>query len=368
MIKKLSAFLLLASLLLSQLISCSEKYPPIESTEEEAAVLFTLDFAEENYEVKYELYRALFLSIKDEIDGGDKSVWEGEDKQTYIERANAEVIARISEIYSIFTLAKELEIDIYSKDYNEFVKGSIKASIEGGSVGAVEYEGFGGDYEKYLSSLKEMNLNYSVQDLLLRYALAMDEIYYYYQGNVDNDATLGHLKYTRDDVLEFYNSENSVRVMRLFLSTTTSSYTEERAKQIREEIAAAKTEQEVFYTMMKYTTLGDAGKELSNGQLIGRHNLDAMYYKELTDAAFDLGYYKTSDVIKISTGNNNGFAILYKIRKNDEHFEECYEYIEEVFVEEKIGEIIDERAAEIKELFKSTDAFGALDFNNISMK
>ncbi len=367
MLKKFVAIVLILSTLILCLASCSEKYPAQPSSEKEQELIFTLKHGEREYEVKYELYRALFLSFKSEVDKGVEGVWSGEDAERYINEINTLIKQRLAEIFAIFTLADELGIDVYSKNYNAMVQDCIKAGVEGGSIGGIDYTGFGGDYEKYLESLRQMNLNYSVQDLLFRYALATDDIYYYYKGNLDNDATLGKLEYTRDDVLEFYNSEDCVRVMHLFLSSTTSSYTYERALQIREEIAAASNESAVFNTMMKYTTIGNAGEEISNGQLIGRHNLDALYYGEMTKEAFELGYFKTSKVINISTSINNGFMILYKIRKTDEHFEDCYEYIEDVYVEDKIGAIIDERTSLLAPLFENSDAFSALDYKNISM-
>lgn len=68
--RAVSLFLLLA-ILLSLLVGCKEKYPKIESTDEEARVVATLSVGEGEYELKYELYRALFFTYKSEVDGGD---------------------------------------------------------------------------------------------------------------------------------------------------------------------------------------------------------------------------------------------------------------------------------------------------------
>ena len=66
--RAVSLFLLLA-ILLSLLVGCKEKYPEIESTDKEATVVARLSVGENEYELRYELYRALFLTYKSEIDG-----------------------------------------------------------------------------------------------------------------------------------------------------------------------------------------------------------------------------------------------------------------------------------------------------------
>ena len=94
--KKLTSIvLIIATLALSilSLASCTKnKYAPVESTAEEKKVVMTLSIDSDKYEVKYELYRALFLALRDEVDGGDRSVWSGENKAEYIEKIDALII------------------------------------------------------------------------------------------------------------------------------------------------------------------------------------------------------------------------------------------------------------------------------------
>ena len=57
------------------LCSCGEsKYKPVPSTDEEARVVMTFSADGQSYQMKYELYRALFIGNKAIIDGGDDSV------------------------------------------------------------------------------------------------------------------------------------------------------------------------------------------------------------------------------------------------------------------------------------------------------
>ncbi len=361
MFKKLTSFILITVLLLT-LISCAADYPPVESTEREKTVVMTMAVGEKNYEIKYELYRALLLTLKDDY-MGDDGVLDAEETNALSLAINA----RLADIFSVLALAEEIGIDVWSKEYNKLVEDCVNAGVNGGTVGAFDYEGFGGDYDKYLASLKEMNLNYSVQDLMLRYALALDDIYYYYRGNVDNDAELGHIEYTRGDVLDFYNSPDTARVMQLYLSTASTSHTIESAERIRDKIANVKTDDEVFTIMMSNTLIGDAGNELSNGRIIAKYNLDSFYYSALTDAAQSLSTFEASEVIEVTTNIDHGFFIIYKIEKNDEHFEECYESIRDAYIENEIGKLFAEKIDMLKNSAKISDGFTLIDFNTISM-
>ena len=63
--KRIIATLLVLATILT-VSACKKKanYDPIESTEEEARTVMTFVMDEKEYEVKYELYRAFFLTYK----------------------------------------------------------------------------------------------------------------------------------------------------------------------------------------------------------------------------------------------------------------------------------------------------------------
>ena len=284
--KKIIALILALILSSLTLLSCNGYYPPKESTKKESTVVMTLAFGEETYEIKYELYRALFLTLRHDVDKGDSSVWQGAKKGEYVDEINKLIFARLGDIYAVFSLAKEIGVDVYSEEYDETVLEIIKASVDSESIGEVKYTGFGGDYDAYLDSLKEMNLNYSVQDLMIRYALAMEDIHYYYGGNVENDANLGKLGYTREDVLAFYNSDECVRVYQLFLSSLRTSYDKDKAENLRDKIASRDSEEAVIESMIGNSTLGE---DIKNGEIIGMGKHEHLMntcneYKEISDS------------------------------------------------------------------------------------
>lgn len=368
--KKITA-LLLALVALLSLFSCTEdKYPAKESTESEARTVMTVEIDGESYNIKYELYRALFLAARSSVDGGDASVWSGADKENYVAQIDAVIKSRIAEIYSVFHVAKKIGIDVYSSRYDALVKDYVTISVEGGYYNDVAITGFGGDYDKYLAYLAENYMNYSVQDLLLRYSVAMQEIYEYYAGTLNSeylpDTQVGKLEYTRDDVLNFYNSDECVRVLRAFLPD--AYFTRERAESIRETLVqkSALGDDAVAAYMISQTTTG--ATDIKNGEIIARHNLDTEYYAELVEAAFGLKTFEVSAVLETTTGTEDGYAILYKTVKNSSHFEECYDGIAAAYVQNEIGKIIDTATISVLESLKPTRVLEEIDRSNITME
>ena len=368
--KKIFAMIILLASLIS-LTSCGSKYPAQKSTDEESAIVMTVSFEGKKYEVKYELYRALFLNLRESVDGGDSSVWSGADKDTYVNKIDALIKERAAEIYAIFHVADKIGINVYSEEYDELVEDYITVSVDGGYFANTEITGFDGDYDKYLEHLTQINLNYSVQDLLIRYTLATEDIYEYYAGTINSEefvenAGIGKLEYTKEDVKAFYDSDECVRVLRAFLPE--KYFTEKRAEEIRQKILdAAKTgESAVAGTIISYTTTG--ATDIKNGDVIAKYNLDGQFYGELVSAAFETEMFCVSDVIKITTGIENGYMVIYRAPKNSLHFDECYDDIAEVYVQNEIGKIIDTDAAKIAEALTATKLLDSIDRANVSMQ
>ena len=325
--KRFTAAVLLIAVILSalfSLVSCKEKYEPVKSTAEEKRTVMKISYDGEKYEVSYELYRAFFLQVKSAIDGGDSSVWTGAEKDKYIQAADALVYERIAEIYAIFHLAKKAKIKYDSGDFDDKVEEIIIASIEGGTVDGVTYEGFGGDYDEYLASLKAMNLNYSVQELLIRYQLASEALASYYIGNfadgsLGEDATVGEIKYTKDNVKNFYTNEAESR--RVVLTMLSADYfTAEKAAEKRAKMASLTSETEVLNYIGSLV-----GQPTS--EIIGKYTYDKFYYSELTDAVFGLNVGDVSGVIRLRTDDFDGYVIAYRLPATDAFFESGYEDI-----------------------------------------
>lgn len=356
---------LLTVCLLASFVGCT-KYKPVESTEEEARTVMTLTVGDKSYDVAYELYRTMFLQYKAEIDGGNGSVWESAEKDKYINRINDIIFERIAEIYSVLHLCSELGIDVYSELVDETIEDYIKASVEGGSVDSMIFEGFDGDYNAYLEHLRKMGMNYSVQELLFRYSVASELLDEHYESKLGDD---GSPSYTREDVRAFYDGEDCVRFLRAYLSTATemdaSINTPDRAERVRDGIAAQTSEYDVGTYMISQTL---AGESLRDGVTIGRHSLDPMYYSAMTEVAFSLEVGETSELIKIITGAADGYYVLYRAEKSDSHFNDCYEQIEEAFIQHVLGSALVQAKQSLLSGLTTTDVFSSLDHSAISME
>ena len=157
-------------------------------------------------------------------------------------------------------------------------------------------------------------------------------------------------------------------MLEAFLSTTTPTdkliNTIERAKKLRDGIAQQSDEYDVG-TYMIANTLSAEG--LRDGMVIGKYSLDPAYYADLTAAAFSLRVGDTSEVIEVITGASNGYYILYRAEKSDEHFEKCYEEIEASYILNLIGKDVAGAAATLKDSISNTGAFTSLVHAEISM-
>lgn len=373
--KKLVALLLLLATCFT-LAGCKKDfYKPVESTAEEAKTVMTLKFGNKTYDVRYELYRALFLTYRSMIDGGDASVWSGENKDKYIKEIQALIVERAVDIYSTFAIAESLGINPYSTEVGKKVNDYINLSVDGGDIDGVTYPGYK-DYDDYLAALREMYLNYSVQELLFRYAIVSSMVDEYYMGTLSEDQIAsgvsgtpdGKLDYTREDVLAFYESDACVRVLRTFVSDDMDSEPLARAERVRAAIAekAARGEDAVRNEMIAQGST-TAVPELEGGYVIGEYNLSKSYYAEMTSAAFALDIGEVSELVSVHDGNRQYYYILYRAEKSDAHFEENYASIAYIYLRNEIGKTYAECAAEMIESVSYSSFLSTLDHSTISM-
>ena len=377
--KKLIALLIaLATVITLTACKKNKKYEPVSSTEEEAQTVMTLRIDGHSYEVKYELYRAFFLTYKNQIDGGNDGVWSGEDKDAYVEKINSLALEKIAEIYSAFAICERIGFDVYSKDVESKIKENIKISVEGGSYGGSTVEGYD-SYEDYLAALKEMYLNYSVQTLLFRYAIAIDAIDAYYIGtatpdDVNYDIKVGTIEYTKDTVRNFYYSDECTRVLRTSFQKAISYTPYEKALALKEKLEAAaaskdtleEKETAVFNAIMGSELYANAA-EIKNGYVIGKYNLDRGYYLDMTNAAFEISEGEVSNPISIVTDVENSYYVLYRTYKSDAHFEENYDSIRYVYLTNYVGKITHGVMDELISSVDYTDFFNNINHSEIGM-
>lgn len=346
--KILSLFLALTMLLC--MVGCSKnEYTPVESTAEEARVLMRVRYGNATFDVRYELYRAFYLTMRTSY----PETLSDEDKV----KLEAEVLDRIYHVHSTLALCKSLGTDIYSSDVEDKIREFIKISVEGGMIDGTQIEGHK-SYDDYLASLNQKNMNYAVQELIFRYSIAkamIDEHFRSESGIYDG--------VTREDVLAYYESAETGRYLTLYLNA--ELFSEKRAEEIAATLASLNGEDAVFAKMVNYSTLNL--DTLRQGQIISQNNLDALTYSALTAAAAALSDGEVSSPIRLFNSQNNGYMILYKAEKTSTHFEEAYDAIVEEYVNEKAGRELAEVYASMVESVTFYPLYETLDRDGITM-
>ncbi|MBQ4071069.1 MAG: hypothetical protein IJD51_01465 [Clostridia bacterium] len=356
--KKISAlFLLLVTVL--TLVGCSD-YKPVKSSDEEAETALTISYDGERYEVPYELYRFFFLNYKSKIDGGDASVWSGKERERYINDIDELIYSAIAEIYAVFHLCLKADIDPHSRLVNDTIETYIAASVEGGTVDGMIFEGHGGDYDRYLASLKERNMNYSVQEILFRYAICSELL----DREFDSE-----ISYTNDEIEDFYYSNECARVIQCYFRHLTEDekelYPIEVIEGIREGMVAnAGSEEAICDYVLANTNFLD---EIRDGVIISRYSLDRTHYGALTDAALSLKSGEVSRTVKVVTDGIVGYYILYRAAKSTDHLESCYDDVETTYIQNEIGKRLYTAAEGILSNIQKTAALTERDYAAISM-
>lgn len=370
--KKILAILLAALLLISS-VSCSD-YEPVESTPEESKVVMTMNFGGEEYEIKYELYRALFLNNKSKVDGGDASVWSGADKATYIDKINKLIVSDAAKIFAaLYVSGAGAGFNVYSSKADNLVEEYVKESVEGSD----EIPGFG-TYEKYLSHLKSINLNYATQDLMFRYYIALEKISEFYAGTTEDTTVEGeeilnaNIETSVDDVRKFYYSNDFKRVLYAYFheeteyfkknDTTPEAFREKLALAAEESVSAVKT-------IIGGSTATPAA-DITNGLFIPKNSFGNDLFSSISAAAFALSDGEVSEIITLKeTGESNldGLYILYNIEKSEADFEKYYSLIRIAYLDDVMGKNLHSHAATLEKSVKYTSEYSSVDHSRISM-
>ncbi len=357
----------IAVILIFSLFGCTEeKYPAVESTEEEARVVMTMSIDGTEYEVKYELYRALFLNNKSRVDGGDNSVWTSEKSDEYIEKINKIITERTSEIFSVIHLATEIGFDPYSEEVNKKIKTYVAGAVEGDGNQSGH-----GSYEKYLESLKNNNLNYSVATLMARYALAEEAIDKYYLGEYDSTLEVqkdGEFAYTKKDVKNYYNSSECQRVLQSYFSEGIK--TVEQMQTYRNTLLEKNSELALAAFIIGSTSATESDLIIDgkiSGIMIGKNEIIGSEYSPYIDEIFALEAGNFSPVISLDNTNADGFYVVYALEKTDEHFESCYSSIRNSYLDNVVGTVLNNMGKALSSSLSFTDSYNNINHSSIKM-
>lgn len=343
------------------LSSCGKEYEPVESTKEESRVVYTMTLDGEKYEIKYELYRMLFLNNKSLVDGGDDTVWSSDKREEYIARIDEIICERAAEIFSVFAYARTLDINPYSVAVEDKIYEYIVLSVEGNQA---DIKGHG-SYDKFLASLKERNMNYSVMELLLRYSIVSSYVYEKYNGVTDEvlGDLPGDVEISREDVLSYYLGDECARVLQM-VSADYDKMTSHKEKMAEKEGPLG-----VALYIIQNSTAVHTDCIVDNkvsGTVIGKYALDDNAFGEYSDAVFALKAGQISEIIEVSDGGKS-YYVAFKLPKDNEHFERCYDTIRQSYIDNEVGKRLDRAERSLLGSLSLGKDYSAINHAGISM-
>ncbi len=347
----LAALLVLVGSLAS-LTSCDDEfYDPIKSSSRDRKVIAEL--GEE--EVKFELFRYIFMSRQDEYDGGDRSRWQGADADALWQAAKADVIDEICEIYAVFEVARKWGIDPYGENIDRAVNISIAADIDGGMMAdGTPIAGYG-SVEAYKEALQKNHCTDAVRRLLFRYKACLESLDSYI---VDNHAQ-GKATVTDEQLLAFAASDACTHVNRAFVSFESFLDNREAALQrietLHRDLIAANGNYDIMVEKVFSKNLAAVEGNPADGVWYGRLSTDAKDYPDYHNAIFSVSAGEISDVIE----EWDGFYIVYGMGKTvDLGYPPTRDALTALYFEEQYWGQIRETAEHLETNIQYTKHFG----------
>lgn len=324
--------LCLAALLTAACITlCSCGYKPIESTEEESAVVGNI----ESYAVKYEELRYITMVCKGKIeDTYGEGIWDNaETAETYRDLLEKEVASAIKHDCAVAKLANGVGYGLSSSSVGEYVDSFLEELVE--ELGGMRA------YKKYLKE------NY-MTDSFLRLTVSTD-----YLENVIRYAYI-ELGLISDDINEVYemimDGDIYIHTEHIFISATKDGRSDSESRALADEAYRALQDGESFSSVMeRYNE--DSDMSADEGMYFLKGEVDEHY----ADTAAELGYRQYSSVIS----SGGGYVIIRRLKPDAQYvmlnistLMEQYQFYE---VSREISECRDALVFTPNELFDSID-------------
>ena len=106
--------------------------------------------------------------------------------------------------------------------------------------------------------------------------------------------------------------------------------------------------------------------EVESGYVIGKYNLERLYYGDMTDAVFSIDEGEVTEPISI-TDEEDTYYVIYRTYKTDEHFEANYNSIRYVYLRNCVGEIIHTAAEALESSVVFSDFLTNINHSEIGM-
>ena len=330
------ALLLTLVLLLSALVSC-ESYRPRKSSKKEASEVFTLGEDTVTFEVLYTFFR----NRCEQIDGFAPAYFDGADGEAHFAAVMADAVAEIGEIYAMLALCRKAEIDPEGDMVEDKIKEYLKICVEGGQINEYTLEG-AGSYSAFLDTMKK---NYSMNDavvrLMLRSAICEDLLTEHYENT---------LRYTVDDVREFFESDDCIRIIWGSRGHSVQGFTEVENLDMMKEIRRHfKNDQDRQAVQLSLNQTSDF--------YMGRNTKDNALYGELVEVAFSLAIGETSEILDLGS---EGYFVIKRLPKLSSDLDNRYRELVPVYLTEELYNDVEETAAAALEGIVYTDFYRGL--------
>ena len=335
-LQRILALFLVTVLLLSALVSCGG-YRPRKSSKKEASEVFTLGEDTVNFEVLYTFVR----NRCEQIEGFTPAYFEGADGEARFAAVLAEAEREIGEIYALFALCREAGIDPEGDEVEDTLEDYLTICVEGGQINEYTLEGAG----SYGAFLDTMASNYSMNDavvrLMLRVAICENLLTTHYEDN---------LRYTDEDVREFFESDDCIRIIWGSRPHSVMGFTSKENLEMMESI------QHHFKTNQNGKAVQLSLNQTSDFYM-GRNTKDRALYGELIDVAFALPIGDTSEILDLGS---EGYFVIKRLAKDSEDFDDRYRELVPVYITEELYGDVEEKATENLEGIVYTDFYRAL--------
>lgn len=236
--------LLLLFCLLVPLTACSPYRLELSTAEQSAIVLHT-----DEYDIAFEVVDFFYHNYRPIIDGGDESVWDGEEAARYHGRLLARAIEASCELYAVFSCAKDFGIDPWGSKIEEQMEEGIRAVIDSYPT-----------RRDYIDHLESLHMTDSVYRLIMRSYLCQQYLLEYSEGVSS---------VSEEDLRAFCESEDVINTLCLTVYFTEGNETalrwaRERANIIKEALRGVTTDDGFREVTEQYATTPNAS-EMEHG-------------------------------------------------------------------------------------------------------
>ena len=316
----LAVFLLLSLFL--ALGGCSA-YRVEKSTARQAEIVLHAG----EHDIAFEVVNFFYHNYKTVIDGGDDSVWDGPDAETYHQRLWQRAVEASCELYAIFDCAEDFGLDPYGRMMEDQMDEAIKAIIDSYPT-----------RRDYIAHLESLYMTDTVYRLMMRSYLCQQYLLEYSDGVAS---------VSDEKLLAFCEDPEVINTLCLTVyfakdSDTAYRWAQERADLIRAALTDVVTDDDFRAVAKKYATTYTQEMEY------GTYMTLREFRRLCGDPSLSPSIGYTTDALF----DTESFLVIRCIPKNFDTIRENPEVVRSCYLQY----LIENKAADLEESMTLTDA------------